>query len=303
MTQPLVSIIVPCYNHEKYIEECILSVVNQTYKNIELIVVDDGSADSSPEILKRLQQKYGFELFIQKNRGVSATLNWAIRNCSKGKYIAGCASDDFLLPNRIERQVEFLEQHPEYAMVCGKVKVVDAQSKVIEGFNIIDTVNNPEEDLKFESLIERNCIPAMTTMIRREIWDECGGYNESTPLEDFDMWLKVAYSHKIGYIDEYFACYRWHGENVTANSLKMARAVWDIVVSWREKLSPAAANKILERRSSLSFSILARSHKKAALQFLKKTYPYADLFVLKNYAKGFVKLLFCWKKTNNSYWK
>jgi glycosyltransferase involved in cell wall biosynthesis len=277
--------------------------VNQTYKNIELIVVDDGSSDSSPEILKRLQQQYGFELFVQKNCGVSATLNWAIRNRSKGAYLAGCASDDFLLPDRIERQVQFMETHAEYAMVCGKVKVVDAQSNVVEGFNIIDTVENPEQDLKFESLLERNCIPAMTTMLRREIWDECGGYNESTPLEDFDMWLKVAYKHKIGYIDEYLACYRWHGENVTANSLKMARAVWNIIYSWRTKLSPTVANRILERRCSLSFSILSRNHKLEALKFLGKIYPYADLSVMKNYAKGFIKLLFYWKKNNNSYWK
>ncbi|MDR1371567.1 MAG: glycosyltransferase [Dysgonamonadaceae bacterium] len=301
MEQPLVSIIVPCYNHDKYIEECILSIVNQTYKNIELIVVDDGSSDRSPEILKRLQKQFGFALFIQQNRGISKTLNWAIREHSRGKYIAGCASDDYLLTDRIEKQVAYMENNPDTAMVCGKVHVVNKDSNTVEGLHIIDEVKNPVEDLKFESLIERNCIPAMTVMIRRTVWEECGGYNEQTPIEDLDMWLKIAYNHRIGYIDDYFACYRWHGENVTANTLKMAYAVWNIVFSWKDRMNPAIANKILARRSAFSFNSLARNHKRAALGFLKKRYSHIDAFVIKNCVKGFFKLALCWG--TNNFWK
>jgi len=299
---PLVSVIVPCYNHERYIEQCILSIVGQTYGNIELIVVDDGSRDASPEILARLQRQYGFDLHLQANRGVSKTLNLAIREYSHGKYIAGCASDDYLLPDRIERQVAFLEAHPDCGMVFGKVKVVNEQSEEIEGLHIIDPVEDPVRSLTFESLIERNCIPAMTVMMRREVWDECGGYNENTPIEDFDMWLKVAYRHKIAYMDEYMACYRWHGDNVTADTLRMAHSVWDIVVSWRDRLPRAVANRILSRRSAYSFNVLARNHKKAAIRFLCKARPHIDGFVLTNWAKGLVKLLFC-RPDVKSKWK
>ena len=92
---PLVSIIVPCYNHEKYITECIGSIMNQTFRNFELTVIDDGSKDQSFEVLKSLQKKYEFNLIHQENRGISATLNRGIKEFSRGKYISFCASDDF----------------------------------------------------------------------------------------------------------------------------------------------------------------------------------------------------------------
>jgi glycosyltransferase involved in cell wall biosynthesis len=301
---PLVSIIVPCYNHEKYIEECILSIVNQTYKNIELIVIDDGSKDNSRAVLEKLQKQYGFFLEFQSNRGLSKTLNKAIRNYSHGKYIAGCGSDDFLALDRIEKQVGYMEAHPEYAMVCGKACTVDENSEIIEGFSIIDPVTDPVKSLTFESLLERDPIPSSSVMIKKDIWEECGGYNENTIVEDLDLWLKVAYRYKIGYMDDYFVYYRWHGHNVTADTVKMSNAVWTVVKSWENKIDAAFARKILTRRSAISFNILARHHKKESLGYLKTSlsYAYLDGFVLTNYLKGSVKLLFVWRK-DSSKWK
>ena len=301
MNDPLVSIIVPCYNHEKYIEECILSIVNQTYKNIELIVIDDGSKDNSPAILERLQKQYGFFLECQSNMGLSKTLNKAIRNYSKGKYIAGSGSDDFLVLDRIEKQVRYAEAHPEYAMVCGKAYMVDEAGKIIEGFSIIDPVVDPVKDLTFESLIERDPIPSSTVLIKKDVLEECGGYNENTIVEDLDLWLKVAYRYKIGYMDDYFVYYRWHGQNITGDTVKMCNAVWTVAKSWEDKIDPAFARKVLARRSSISFNILARRHKKESFKFLK-AYRYFNWFMLTNYLKGFFKLLFCWKKSA-SFWR
>ncbi|GHU79985.1 alpha-1,3-rhamnosyltransferase WapR [Bacteroidia bacterium] len=301
---PLVSIIVPCYNHEKYIEECILSIVNQTYRNIELIVIDDGSKDNSPAILEKLQKQYGFFLEVQSNRGLSSTLNKAIRNYSHGKYIAGCGSDDFLALDRIEKQVGYLEAHPEYALVCGKAQTVDENGKIIEGFSIIDPITDPVKDLTFESLIERNPIPSSSVMIKKEVWVACGGYNEKTIVEDLDLWLKVAWRYKLGYMDDYFVYYRWHGQNITADTVKMCDAVWAVVKSWESKVDAAFARKFLARRSAISYNILARLHKKEALNYLKTSlsYAYLDGFVLTNYLKGSIKLLFVWKK-GSSKWK
>ena len=106
---PLVSVIVPCYNHEKYVEETIESIVNQTYENIELIVIDDGSKDASPQIIEELSKKYNFKFIHRSNKGLSATLNEGIR-LSQGKYISVCASDDKLKLDKIEKQVKFMEE-------------------------------------------------------------------------------------------------------------------------------------------------------------------------------------------------
>lgn len=299
MDSPLVSIIVSCYNHEKYVEECILSIVNQTYKNIELIVIDDGSSDNSPVVLERLQKQYGFFLELQSNMGLSKTLNKAIRNYSHGKYIAGCGSDDFLALDRIEKQAGYMEAHPEYAMTFGEVYVVDSDSRIVEGLRIIDPVTDPVESLKFESLVESNPIPAMTAMIRKDVWEECGGYNEHTIIEDLDMWLKIAYRYPIGYINDYLAYYRWHGTNITLNTVKMSKAVWDILLSWKDKVSPAFFRKMTARKSAYFFNILARLRKKESFRYLKWSLSsfYFDSFVLKNYLKGSGKFLFYWKKS------
>ncbi|MDR0732858.1 MAG: glycosyltransferase [Dysgonamonadaceae bacterium] len=297
MDNPLVSVIVSSYNHEKYIEKCIASIVNQTYKNIELIVVDDGSHDNSRAILERLQKQHGFFLECQSNSGLAKTLNKAIRNYSHGKYIAGCGSDDYPTADRIEKQVKYLEAHPEYAMVCGKAHVVDGNGKPLD-MRIIDPVADPVKSLQFESLIERNPIPASTVMLRKDVWEKCGGYSENTLIEDLDMWLKIAHDYKIGYINEYLAYYRWHGENISCRTADMCRAVWHILLSWKDRVHPAFARRMSARKSACFFSVLARLHKKEALQYLKWSvgYRYFDSYMLVNYLKGAGKLAFYWGK-------
>ena len=296
--EPLVSAIIPSYNHENYIEECVLSIVNQTYKNIELIVIDDGSTDRSREILEQLQKQYGFVLVLQDNQGVSKTMNKAIRQYAHGKYITGSASDDFLMLDKVERQVTYMESDPDCSLVFGKVHMVDAHSRIIEGLTVVDPVEDPVESVRFEGLIERNCIPAATMMYRKDIWEQCGGYDENSILEDWDMWLKFAYSGKIVYLDEHFANYRWHGTNQTSHTLKMYTAAWNLVQGWKNRMTPELSQKVLARRASITFAVLARNHKKEALKYLQFNHGYRDTFIWTNYSKGLVKLLFCWNSSN-----
>jgi len=234
--EPLVSVFVPSYNHEAYIEECILSIVNQTYKNIELIVIDDGSTDHSREILQKLQKQYGFILEFQENQGLSKTLNKIIGQYAKGKYITGSSSDDFMMPDKIERQVRYMESDPDCSLVFGKVYMVDNDSRIIEGLAVVDPVEDPIKSVQFEGLIESNCIPAPSVMYRKDIWEKCGGYNEHSIIEDWGLWLEFAYSGKIVFLDEYFAYYRWHGSNMTTYTLEMYTAAWEIVQGWKDRM-------------------------------------------------------------------
>ena len=299
--EPLVSMIVPSYNHEAYIEESILSIVNQTYKNIELIVVDDGSTDRSGEILKRLQKQYGFVLIFQENQGVSKTMNKAIRRYAHGKYISGSASDDALMPDKIEKQVRFLEANPDYDMVFGKVYMIDEKSRIIENLMIFEPFDEPVKHIPFELLIENNRVPAPSIMIRRDIWEKSGGYNEDVIIEDFDLWLKIAYYGRIAYLNDYFVYYRWHWQNTSTHVFKIYTATWELVNSWKEKMPPTLAKRVLARRDSITFCILARKYKKESLRYLKLNHSYWDLFILKNYMRGLFKLMFCWKQSND--WK
>lgn len=105
---PLVSVIVVCYNHEKFINECIDSIMHQSYTNIEVLVFDNGSSDNSPSILTKLQEKYKFKLYFQENIGIPRALNKAIK-IANGKYISAISTDDFWPLNKIEIGVNFLE--------------------------------------------------------------------------------------------------------------------------------------------------------------------------------------------------
>ena len=299
--EPLVSAIIPSYNHEAYIEECILSIVNQTYQNIELIVIDDGSTDRSYEILKRLQKQYGFVLVFQANQGVAKTMNKAIRQYAHGKYITGSASDDFLALDKIEKQVKFLEENPDVDVVFGKVYMVDEKSQIIKDKTIFEPFDEPVKYIPFELLIENNRIPTPSIMMRRDSWEKCGGYNENAFIEDFDLWLKIAHQGKIVYLNDYFGYYRWHWQNVSTQVLKIYTATWELVYSWKDRMPPAVAKRVLARRDAWTFCIFARRYKKESLRYLKLSHPYWDSFMITNYVKGLYKLLFCWN--HNKDWK
>lgn len=137
--EPLVSVIVSAYNHEKYVQDTIKSIIDQTYQNIELIIIDDGSKDNTYKKIKEKQEicqkRFSrFVLQIQQNCGISMTLNKAIALC-KGKYIAGIASDDIFLPTCIEEQVRLMEQNPKLVQTLPDNIAIDSQGKIFAGFD------------------------------------------------------------------------------------------------------------------------------------------------------------------------
>jgi alpha-1,3-rhamnosyltransferase len=217
---PLVSVIIPCYNHEQYVEECILSVINQSYKNIQLVVIDDGSKDKSLEIIQRLSAEHGFMFKAQTNIGLSRTLNTAIKNYCIGKYISIVASDDFWHPDKIKLQVEYYEQNPQLGLVYSDAQVVNAQSGFIQNFQMGAKTGN----CTAEDIIRGTCvIPALTVMIKRSILEDVGVFDEQTLVEDWDMWIRISLKYEIGFVNEKLAYYRIHGMNISSQVQLMMR--------------------------------------------------------------------------------
>jgi len=302
ISEPLVTVAMSSYNHEDYVEEAILSIINQTYKNIELIVIDDGSKDRTRDILSELQKQYGFFLEFHENQGICKTLNKAINQYANGKYIDFLASDDIMMPNKIEKQLKFFEENPEYDMVFGKVHMIDANGKIIENFKIFEPFDEPVKYISFDMLIDNNRIPAPSIMMRRSIWDKCGGYDENMIIEDFDLSLKIAHNGKIAYLDDYFAYYRWHGQNLSTQVFTIFTDTWKLVNRWKDRMSPDLAKKVLARRDSWTFCNLARMYKKESLKYFRLNHSYWDSFIVSNYLRGLVKLIFCWNNSK-SVWK
>jgi alpha-1,3-rhamnosyltransferase len=237
--QGLVTVVVPCYNHEQYIEKAILSVCQQTYKNYELVVVDDGSTDGSVAKLKKLQAQYNFVLLIQENQGVCKTLNRAIREFSHGAYIAILASDDFWHQDKLKLQMEALQQHRN-AHFCF--------SQAIE----FTDENNPTTGRRFprkclsgwvlNSVFLRQHVPAGTMLFSRDLFDRLDGFDEGLREEDWDFVIRSAAVTEFCSIDQPLWFYRSHATNtmktrgrskIFSEKVRILTKNMDLVGPWR----------------------------------------------------------------------
>ncbi|MFJ4056674.1 glycosyltransferase [Pseudomonas sp. NPDC089743] len=215
---PLVTVIIASYNHARYIEASINSVINQTYKNIELLVVDDGSKDESPAVLKRLQEQHGFDLRFQANQGLARTLNDAIAR-AKGDLIVPFGSDDIMLPHRIATQVEYMNGKPEVGICSANIETIDQNGNVM-GAREQRNRNLPFRRLDFDDLfLDRKPGPmAATLMLRREALEKVGGFNADIRLEDVYIELSIARAgYFIDVLGEVLAQYRDHPTNTFKN--------------------------------------------------------------------------------------
>ena len=279
---PLVSVVVPCYNHEKYVKETIESIINQTYKNIELIVIDDGSKDNSVSVIQELADKYGFTFIHRPNKGLSATLNEGIR-LSKGKYFSAIASDDILMLEKIEKQVEFMESNPEYGMCYGKIVYFEDSIE-----NTYEYPNSNKQGWVFDDLLNYGCfIPAPSYFMRKEVFESVGGFDKNLWIEDWDMWLRISQKYQVGYIDEYLAYYRKHDTNISSQSLKMYQAEKQILEKYKDYEN---FDKVIKNKKIVWFSLLSRKYKKEAMKYFIHSIKYllVDVRVL----KALIKLVF-----------
>ncbi|MFJ2365685.1 glycosyltransferase [Pseudomonas sp. NPDC087697] len=215
--QPVVTVIIASYNHGPYIEQSILSVLNQTYSNIELLVVDDGSKDDSVERIRRLQEQHSFDFRVQQNQGLTNTLNGAIAR-AKGSLIVPFGSDDIMLPERIAIQVAYMDGKPEVGICAGNIELIDADGKLFPEKRQRRDV--PFRRLDFDDMfLERKPYPpAPTLMIRREALDKVGGFDPNIRLEDLLIELKVTHAgYFIDGLNVLMARYRKHATNSYKN--------------------------------------------------------------------------------------
>lgn len=203
MSRPKVSIIVPCYNHRRFIRTLIESIYSQIFKDFELIVLDDGSKDGSGELLIELSKKYGFKLVLKENEGLCKTLNKGI-GLASGDFFTAIASDDFIPRYRLQQQVDFLESNPEVDVVAGGMEVVDIFNQPC-GKRIPSLLG----EISFDQMLKINRVMAATAMIRKNVFTNYGLYREDHVFEDYFMWLNILKNGgKIFNTDKIWAFYR-----------------------------------------------------------------------------------------------
>ncbi len=206
--KPLVSIVCLCYNHANYIHQAVGSVINQTYTPLQIIVADDASSDGSVAEIESLKEKYPqLEiLLLPDNVGNCKAFNTALK-LVKGEYVIDFATDDIMMPDRIEKQVNYFEtcSHEVGVVFTDAVYIDEGGNPLKNHFEylfqkrLLSTI--PQGDV-YRDVLSTYFIPGPTMIVRREVFDTLGGYDEELSYEDFDFWVRSARIFQYAFLNE-----------------------------------------------------------------------------------------------------
>ena len=213
MAAPVVSVVMPVYNGERFLAEAVESVLGQTYANFELVAVDDASTDASGRILDRYRDPRVRVLKNDRNLGGARSANRGIAE-ARGVYVARLDQDDVSLPRRLEKQVEFLERHPDIAVVGTWAEIIDEQGREI-GHRRFATES---ADLR-EALLRFCALVHSSVMFRRDPVMAAGSYGTSAlgrHCRDYELWLRLSETLRLANLPEVLVKYRVHPEQMSA---------------------------------------------------------------------------------------
>jgi len=261
-TPPLVSIVAPCYNAEKYLEEAMHSLFAQDYPNFEVIVVDDGSTDNSLALLRQLQQTYDFQLYSQANQGVSAALNHGLQH-AKGLYVSTPDLDDVMLPHSIRVRAQYLDQHLNVGCVGALIIYMDSAGRFIK-----EQRREHIQVYAFDDILrEATVIGAPTALYRMSALREAGFYDPRLRVQDFQITLRIAHQ---GYeIHELPICvtrYRRHPNNLSRKYRLMLEADLQAIEPYRDYPGYESARTVLVHKA-LKYAVI--EDRKEAWQLLR----------------------------------
>jgi glycosyltransferase involved in cell wall biosynthesis len=231
-TKPLVSVVIPCYNQGRFLSEAIASVQKQSYPNLEIIVVDDGSADNTRQVATAsVNVKY----YYQSNTGLSGARNTGVKK-SKGFFLVFLDADDVLYPDAVRTNLNYLLQNPSWAFVSGGHDKVDEWLDPVEDADETTLVT----DHYYEALLRGNYIGMhATVMYRCHVFDEFKFDTSLTACEDYDLYFNIARKYPVGSHPEKVAAYRHHDENMSADYMKMLKHVLLVLGRQKDRLKNA----------------------------------------------------------------
>ncbi len=252
MKEHLISVIIPTYNRANYICEAIDSVLAQTYKNVEIIVVDDGSTDNTRDIIS---QRYNSKVtyILQNNAGPSSARNNGIKH-SRGDLIAFLDSDDIWLPEKLEKQVELINQSQDIGLVSCGLYQIDPNGNIIGNPLIRRNYKNKSSFLK-ELMIHNIIGGGSSSLIRRECFERVGFFDEEIWIgEDWNLWLRIAKNYEVKFVEEPLIKYRVHGNNLHRDMTKIEDSMRKNVEKNIEK------HRLILRRKAYSYIYIDIAH-------------------------------------------
>ena len=207
-SKPLVSIYVLNYNYGRFLMQCLDSIFDQTYPNIELIYIDDGSNDDSKSIIETYRNRKNIKIVMQQNKGLTVSNNLALK-LSRGKYIMRLDADDYLTKDALKNLASVLDRKTNVGMVFGDYYLIDEQNNILEYFQRHDFNNDVD-------LLDQPAHGACT-MFRTRCLKQLGGYDESISRQDgYELWLRFIERYEVSNISVPIFYYRQHGKNLTS---------------------------------------------------------------------------------------
>lgn len=209
--EKLVSVIIPTHNRADLIVETIKSIQDQSFKNIEIIVVDNGSTDNTCEVIKSVNYSNIKYFKMENSGGPAGPRNLGIRE-AKGDYIAFLDSDDLWLPDKLAKQVEILDNFSDIGLVY-----CNASYFGTDYYGNSTIVKKGYSGDVFEKLIEKNFVPTLSVICRREVFKIVGLFDESKRIravEDYELWMRISKNFKFHYINQVLCKYRLHSQNL-----------------------------------------------------------------------------------------
>jgi len=268
---PLVSVIIPAYNHERYIQAALSSLLEQTYSNLELLIIDDGSSDATwlkiNEMKEACEKRFSrVVMYTRPNKGLCETYNELLAS-AWGEYIFFVNSDDSAKAHAVETLCTFLRDNPDYAVAVGDNEIIDGDGRVVawdEAKNSIcgtdascfatfgawlkykyPYINFNSDDFgSYENLLRDNHIPN-GYIIRKDIFQKTGLYTNAAPAEDWYIFLQIAKYGKIKYIDTILFSYRWHQANTIKNKNRNSKRIIDMTFLHEQRIVAECGNEII----------------------------------------------------------
>lgn len=234
MNTPKISILIPYYNHNKFITQTLNSIIEDTYSNKEIIIINDGSPDLDDSNIIKWIELHQNEIYVQyikrENKGLTKTFNELI-GLASGQYIIACASDDYLINNTITERVDLLEKTPNKMILLSDTIIVDENSKLISNSNLEyrnQTVDSYTSTFKLKKMIVKKWgLAGATWIAKKDLFTTIGLLDETLIVEDWDFMLRVASKNlALFYPNQKVSAYRLHPNNTINNPDKQIR-MWE----------------------------------------------------------------------------
>lgn len=231
---PLVSVVIPTYNHGHLISEAITSVLNQSYKNFEIIIIDNYSQDNTEEVVKSFKDKKINYIKFNNKGIIAASRNIGIKN-TKGELVAFLDSDDVWYKDKLKYSIKAFQKNADIILSCHNEYCV-RNNKIIKKYNY----GPYTENMYYSLLFKKNCVSTSAVVAKKDVLIKTGGFLEDEKFigcEDYEYWMRLSKEGKFYFINKVLGEYRIHGTNIISNPIKLANNVFNVLELHYNKLS------------------------------------------------------------------